>query len=139
MTANTLKLASLTAAAAAAQSSAAAPADSKKPAPMLYLNVGYNHPTLGRINLPFNLALDHMSLKDTNGSDEWKLKATLANDLLVDLRESIAGLEEGVGFELEGITVEAFKRKALDVAPPADLLDAARNARPSFMIKVGAK
>ena len=136
MTANTLKLASLTAAANAAT---AAPADSKKPAPMLYLNVGYNHPTLGRINLPFNLALDHMSLKDTNGSDEWKLKATLANDLLVDLRESIAGLEEGVGFELEGITVEAFKRKALDVAPPADLLVAARMARPSFMIKVGAK
>lgn len=129
MTNATLKLAALTAQANAATS---AP-DAKKPAPVLYLNVGYEHPTLGRINLPFNLALDHMQFKDTNGGDEWKLKATLANDLLQDLREAIQGLGDGEGMVVEGLTVEAYKRKAQDTAPPADALDAARAGRPGFM------
>lgn len=129
MTNATLKLAALTAQANAATS---AP-DAKKPAPVLYLNVGYEHPTLGRVNLPFNLALDHMQFKDTNGGDEWKLKATLANDLLQDLREAIQGLGDGEGMVVEGLTVEAYKRKAQDTAPPADALDAARAGRPGFM------
>ena len=45
--------------------------DAKKPKAKLYLNVGYNHPTEGRINLPFNLALDYMNDKDVKGGDDW--------------------------------------------------------------------
>ena len=75
-----------------------------------------------------------MQFKDTNGGDEWKLKATLANDLLQDLREAIQGLGDGEGMVVEGLTVEAYKRKAQDTAPPADALEAARAGRPGFML-----
>lgn len=104
----------------------------KKPAPMLYLNVGYDHPTLGRINLPFNLSLDTMANKDMSGTEEWKVKSTLSNMLLEELRKLVQGLPQGESKVINGLTIEAYKRKDANVTPNADLLSQALAARPTF-------
>ena len=109
--------------------------DAKKPKAKLYLNVGYNHPTEGRINLPFNLALDFMNDKDTKGGDDWAVKAHLANDLLAMLRELVAGIEPGQAVELpSNFTIEAYHAKT-DEGPSeaaTDRLAAARAAMPKL-------
>lgn len=109
--------------------------DAKKPKAKLYLNVGYNHPTEGRINLPFNLALDYMSDKDTKGSDDWAVKAYLANDLLAMLRDLVAGITPGEAVELPAnFTIEAYHAKT-DEGPSeaaVDRLAAARAAMPKL-------
>ena len=110
-------------------------ADAKRPKAKLYLNVGYNHPTEGRINLPFNLALDFMNDKDTKGGDDWAVKAHLANDLLAALRDLVAGLEPGQAVELpSNFTIEAYHAK-VDEGPTestVDRLAAARAAMPTL-------
>lgn len=128
----TLKLANLI---AGANNAVGAAPDAKKPAAKLYLNVGYNHPTLGRINLPFNLSLDHMQLRDMNGTDEWKLKSALSNNLLETLRDAVSQLGQGESALLEGLTVEAYHRKDSNTAAPADDLAAAMAAIPAFSMK----
>ena len=109
--------------------------DAKRPKAKLYLNVGYNHPTEGRINLPFNLALDYMSDKDTKGGDDWAVKAHLANDLLAALRELVSGIEPGQAVELpSNFTIEAYHAK-VDEGPSestVDRLAAARAAMPTL-------
>lgn len=109
--------------------------DAKKPKAKLYLNVGYNHPTEGRINLPFNLALDYMNDKDTKGGDDWAVKAHLANDLLVMLRDLVAGITPGEAVELPAnFTIEAYHAKT-DEGPSeaaVDRLAAARAAMPKL-------
>lgn len=109
--------------------------DAKKPKAKLYLNVGYNHPTEGRINLPFNLSLDYMNDKDTKGSDDWAVKAHLANDLLVMLRDLVAGITPGEAVELPAnFTIEAYHAKT-DEGPSeaaVDRLAAARAAMPKL-------
>ena len=109
--------------------------DAKKPKAKLYLNVGYDHPTEGRINLPFNLALDHMQFKDTKGGDDWAVKAHLANDLLAMLRDLVAGIESGQAVELPAnFTIEAYHAK-VDEGPSettVDRLAAARAAMPTL-------
>lgn len=109
--------------------------DAKRPKAKLYLNVGYNHPTEGRINLPFNLALDYMSDKDTKGGDDWAVKAHLANDLLAALRNLVAGLTPGETVELpSNFTIEAYHAK-VDEGPSestVDRLAAARAAMPTL-------
>lgn len=111
----------------------------KKPAPVLYLNIGFNHPTLGRINLPFNLPLDHMNFRDLKGSDEWKVSASLSNNLLTELREVVDGLEPGKdgAFIIDGLTVEAFKRKVDDAPADATELEAALAQMPQFSLRKG--
>ena len=109
--------------------------EAKRPKARMYVNVGYNHPTEGRINLPFNLALDHMNNKDTKGGDDWVVKATLANDLLADLRNLVAGLTPGEAVELpSNFTIEAYLAK-VDEGPSettVDRLAAARAAVPQL-------
>ena len=128
------QLAQLTAGAApkATQNTAS---DAKRPKAKLYLNVGYEHPTEGRINLPFNLALDYMNDKDTKGSDDWAVKAHLANDLLAMLRDLVAGIEPGQAVELPAnFTIEAYHAKT-DEGPSeaaVDRLAAARAAMPKL-------
>ena len=110
-------------------------ADAKKPKAKLYLNIGYVHPTEGRINLPFNLSLDYMSDKDVKGGDDWAVKAHLANDLLAMLRELVAGIEPGQAVELpNNFTIEAYHAK-VDEGPSestVDRLAAARAAMPKL-------
>lgn len=110
-------------------------ADAKKPKAKLYLNIGYVHPTEGRINLPFNLSLDYMSDKDVKGGDDWAVKAHLANDLLAMLRELVAGIEPGQAVELpSNFTIEAYHAK-VDEGPSeaaVDRLAAARAAMPQL-------
>ena len=110
-------------------------ADAKKPKAKLYLNIGYTHPTEGRINLPFNLSLDYMSDKDVKGGDDWAIKAHLANDLLAMLRELVAGIEPGQAVELpNNFTIEAYHAK-VDEGPSeaaVDRLAAARAAMPQL-------
>lgn len=132
MSNSSLKLAGLI---ANANAVAGVAPDAKKPAAKLYLNVGYTHPTLGRINLPFNLSLDHMQLKDMNGTDEWKLKSALSNNLLESLRDAVAQLNQGESALLDGLTVEAYHRKDSNTAAPADELAAAMAAVPGFGLK----
>ena len=109
--------------------------DAKKPKAKLYLNVGYIHPTEGRINLPFNLALDYMNDKDTKGGDDWAVKAHLANDLLAMLRDLVAGITPGEAVELPAnFTIEAYHAKT-DEGPSeaaVDRLVAARAAMPKL-------
>ena len=109
--------------------------DAKKPKAKLYLNVGYEHPIEGRINLPFNLSLDYMSEKDTKGSDDWAVKANLANDLLAMLRDLVAGIEPGQAVALPAnITVEAYHAN-VDAGPSesaVERLAAARAAMPKL-------
>lgn len=110
-------------------------ADAKKPKAKLYLNIGYVHPTEGRINLPFNLSLDYMSDKDVKGGDDWAVKAHLANDLLAMLRELVAGIEPCEAVELpNNFTIEAYHAKS-DEGPSeaaVDRLAAARAAMPQL-------
>lgn len=109
--------------------------DAKRPKAKLYLNIGYVHPTEGRINLPFNLSLDHMSNKDVKGSDDWAVKAHLANDLLAMLRDLVSGIEPGQAIELPAnFTIEAYHAK-VDEGPSestVDRLAAARAAMPQL-------
>ena len=109
--------------------------DAKKAKARLYLNIGYVHPTEGRINLPFNLSLDYMNFKDTKGGDDWAVKAHLANDLLTMLRELVAGIEQGQAVELPAnFTIEAYHANG-DSGPSettVDRLAAARAAMPKL-------
>ena len=109
--------------------------DAKKPKAKLYLNIGYVHPTEGRINLPFNLSLDNMNFKDTKGGEDWAVKAHLANDLLTMLRDLVSGVTPGEGVELPpNFTVEAYHAKT-DEGPTestVDRLAAARAAVPKL-------
>ena len=118
---------------------ATAPANSgeKRPAPVLYLNIGYEHPTLGRINLPFNLPLDTMNMRDLKGTDEWKVKATLSNQLLEALREQVAQLDTGPdgAVIVEGLTVEAFHRRVDDAPADASDLASAMAQVPQFTLR----
>ena len=79
----------------AANKGTAAAGTEKKPAPKLYVNVGIEHPTLGFVSLPFNLALDDMKHRDVKGSDEWKVRAEISNWLLDNLRGAITELPPG--------------------------------------------
>ena len=109
--------------------------DAKKPKAKLYLNIGYVHPTEGRVNLPFNLSLDYMSDKDVKGGDDWAVKAHLANDLLAMLRDLVAGIPPGEAVELPAnFTIEAYHAKT-DEGPSATTIDrlaAAREAMPKL-------
>lgn len=130
-----LRLAQLAALAGTPKANQNTAPDAKKPKAKLYLNVGYNHPTEGRINLPFNLALDHMNDKDTKGGDDWAVKAHLANDLLAMLRDLVAGITPGEAVELPAnFTIEAYHAKT-DEGPSeaaVDRLAAARAAMPKL-------
>ena len=81
--------------------------------------------------------LDTMNLRDLKGTDEWKVKATLSNQLLEGLREQVAQLETGPdgAVIVEGLTVEAFHRRVDDAPADASDLAAAMSQVPQFTLR----
>ena len=128
-------LAQLAAQQAANKGTAAAGTD-KKPAPKLYVNVGIEHPTLGFVSLPFNLALDDMKHRDVKGSDEWKVRAEISNWLLDNLRGAITELPPGSegAVMVDELKVQLFHRAD---AAPADqaTVESALAALPAFTMR----
>lgn len=128
-------LAQLAAQQAATKGTAAAGTE-KKPAPKLYVNVGIEHPTLGFISLPFNLALDDMKHRDVKGSDEWKVRAEISNWLLDNLRGAITELPPGSegAVMVDELKVQLFHRGE---AAPADqaTVESALAALPAFTMR----
>lgn len=120
----------------AANKGTAAASAEKKPAPKLYVNVGIEHPTLGFVSLPFNLALDDMKQRDVKGSDEWKVRAEISNWLLDNLRGAISELPPGAdgAVLVDELKVQLFHRAE---AAPADqaTVESALAALPAFTMR----
>lgn len=116
--------------------SSSTPAVEKKPAPKLYVNVGIEHPTLGFITLPFNLALDDMKYREVKGGDDWKVRAEISNWLLDNLRGAIGELAPGAegAVMVDELKVQLFRRAD---ATPADqtTVNEALAALPSFTMR----
>lgn len=128
-------LAQLAAQQAANKGTAAAGTD-KKPAPKLYVNVGIEHPTLGFVSLPFNLALDDMKHRDVKGSDEWKVRAEISNWLLDNLRGAITELPPGSegAVMVDELKVQLFHRGETVPADQATV-ESALAALPAFTMR----
>ena len=130
------QLAAQLAAQQAANKGTAAASAEKKPAPKLYVNVGIEHPTLGFVSLPFNLALDDMKHRDVKGSDEWKVRAEISNWLLDNLRGAITELPPGSegAVMVDELKVQLFHRGE---AAPADqaTVESALAALPAFTMR----
>ena len=120
----------------AANKGTAAAGTEKKPAPKLYVNVGIEHPTLGFVSLPFNLALDDMKHREVKGSDEWKVRAEISNWLLDNLRGAITELPPGSegAVMVDELKVQLFHRGE---AAPADqaTVESALAALPAFTMR----
>ena len=120
----------------AANKGTAAAGTEKKPAPKLYVNVGIEHPTLGFVSLPFNLALDDMKHREVKGSDEWKVRAEISNWLLDNLRGAITELPPGSegAVMVDELRVQLFHRGE---AAPADqaTVESALAALPAFTMR----
>ena len=120
----------------AANKGTAAAGTEKKPAPKLYVNVGIEHPTLGFVSLPFNLALDDMKHREVKGSDEWKVRAEISNWLLDNLRGAITELPPGTegAVMVDELKVQLFHRGE---AAPADqaTVESALAALPAFTMR----
>ena len=120
----------------AANKGTAAAGTEKKPAPKLYVNVGIEHPTLGFVSLPFNLALDDMKHREVKGSDEWKVRAEISNWLLDNLRGAISELPPGSegAVMVDELKVQLFHRGE---AAPADqaTVESALAALPAFTMR----
>lgn len=78
-----------------AQDTANQTSSEEKAKSVLWLNIGYEHPTLGFISLPFNLSLDNMKDAEIRGNTEMRQRAVLKNLLLKDLRELVKELDVG--------------------------------------------
>ena len=85
--------------------------DAKTPPSTLWANIGYEDEVEGRINLPYNLPIEHMRHKDTSGKNpDWAVQSTLANALLDQLRELALTLEPGQRLVLPvNFTVELYR------------------------------
>ena len=128
-------LAQLAAQQAAAKGTPAAGTE-KKPAPKLYVNVGIEHPTLGFVSLPFNLALDDMKHREVKGSDEWKVRAEISNWLLDNLRGAITELPPGSegAVMVDELKVQLFHRGEVAPADQATV-ESALAALPAFTMR----
>ena len=120
----------------AANKGTAAAGPEKKPAPKLYVNVGIEHPTLGFVSLPFNLALDDMKHRDVKGSDEWKVRAKISNWLLDNLRGAITELPPGSegAVMVDELKVQLFHRGEQAPADQATV-ESALAALPAFTMR----
>ena len=94
-----------------ATSSNSGGSDAKTPPSTLWANIGYEDEVEGRINLPYNLPIEHMRHKDTSGKNpDWAVQSTLANALLDQLRELALSLEPGQRLVLPvNFTVELYR------------------------------
>ena len=96
--------------------------DSKTPPSTLWVNVGYEDPEEGRINLPYNLPIEHMRHRDTSGKNvDWVVQSALSNALLDQLRELALTLEPGQRLVLPvNFTVELYRAEDKNVAASSD-------------------
>ena len=94
-----------------ATSSNSGGSDAKTPPSTLWANIGYEDEVEGRINLPYNLPIEHMRHRDTSGKNpDWAVQSTLANALLDQLRELALSLEPGQRLVLPvNFTVELYR------------------------------
>lgn len=111
--------------------------DSKTPPSTLWLNIGYEDEVEGRINLPYNLPIEHMRYKDTSGKNpDWAVQSTLANALLDKLRELAMALEPGQRVTLPiNYTIEVYRAEDKTAVANSDDVQArveAAKARLSF-------
>lgn len=108
-----LKLAALASLGAkpASTPNAAGASDAKTPPSTLWANIGYHDEVEGRINLPYNLPIEHMKYKDASGKNpDWAVQAQLANLLLDQLRELALSLEPGQRITLPvNFTIELYR------------------------------
>ena len=111
--------------------------DAKTPPSTLWANIGYHDEVEGRINLPYNLPIEHMKYKDASGkSPDWAVQAQLANLLLDQLRELALSLEPGQRITLPvNFTIELYRsedRNATANSEDVQARLAAAKARMSF-------
>ena len=111
--------------------------DSKTPPSTLWVNVGYEDPEEGRVNLPYNLPIEHMRHRDVSGKNaDWVVQSALSNALLDQLRELALTLEPGQRLVLPvNFTVELYRAEDKNVAASSDDVQArveAAKARLSF-------
>ena len=115
----------------------AAASDAKTPPSTLWANIGYQDEVEGRINLPYNLPIEHMKYKDASGKNpDWAVQAQLANLLLDQLRELALSLEPGQRITLPvNFTIELYRSEDRNATANSDDVQArlaAAKARMSF-------
>ena len=120
-----------------ATSSNSGGSDSKTPPSTLWLNIGYEDEVEGRINMPYNLPIEHMRHRDTSGKNaDWVVQSALSNALLDQLRELALTLEPGQRLVLPvNFTVELYRAEDKNVVASSDDVTArveAAKARLSF-------
>lgn len=130
-------LAALGGAKPSATSSNSGGSDSKTPPSTLWLNIGYEDEVEGRINMPYNLPIEHMRHRDVSGKNaDWVVQSTLSNALLDQLRELALTLEPGQRLVLPvNFTVELYRAEDKNVVASSDDVQArveAAKARLSF-------
>ncbi len=105
-----------------ATSSNSGGSDSKTPPSTLWVNVGYEDEVEGRINLPYNLPIEHMRHRDTSGKNaDWVVQSALSNALLDQLRELALTLEPGQRLVLPvNFTVELYRAEDKNVVASSD-------------------
>ena len=120
-----------------ATSSNSGGSDSKTPPSTLWANIGYEDEVEGRINLPYNLPIEHMRHRDVRGKNaDWVVQSALSNALLDQLRELALTLEPGQRLVLPvNFTVELYRAEDKNVVASSDDVTArveAAKARLSF-------
>ena len=105
-----------------ATSSNSGGSDSKTPPSTLWVNVGYEDPKEGRINLPYNLPIEHMRHRDVSGKNaDWVVQSVLSNALLDQLRELALTLEPGQRLVLPvNFTVELYRAEDKNATASSD-------------------
>ena len=105
-----------------ATSSNSGGSDSKTPPSTLWVNVGYEDEVEGRINLPYNLPIEHMRHRDVSGKNaDWVVQSALSNALLDQLRELALTLEPGQRLVLPvNFTVELYRAEDKNVVASSD-------------------
>ena len=99
-----------------------AASDAKTPPSTLWANIGYHDEVEGRINLPYNLPIEHMKYKDASGKNpDWAVQAQLANLLLDRLRELALSLEPGQRITLPvNFTIELYRSEDRNTTANSD-------------------
>ena len=119
-----------------ATSSNSGGSDAKTPPSTLWANIGYEDEVEGRINLPYNLPIEHMKYKDASGKNpDWAVQAQLANLLLDQLRELALSLEPGQRLTLPvNFTIELYRAEDKNATVNSDDVQARLAAAKSRLV-----